>query len=90
MPLKGGSTQCMAFIKDFRAVGGILLPALLSGGSNSQDPTQGAWQARVWPFPGAASPEIKQQWMHGGDPGTPVSPDVVLMWLRESQLTVRC
>ena len=80
----------MAFIKDFRAVGGILLPALLSGGSNSQDPTQGAWQARVWPFPGAASPEIKQQWMHGGDPGTPVSPDVVLMWLRESQLTVRC
>lgn len=34
-------------------------------------------------LPGAASPEIKQQWMHGGDPGTPFSPDIVLMRLRK-------
>lgn len=83
----------MAFIKDFRAVGGNFV-TWLSGGRmegailKTQPKEQGRLESLA--LPGVASPEIKQQWMHGGDSGTPVSPDIVLVRLRESQLTVRC
>lgn len=55
----------------------------------TQPKEQAGWRVLL-ALPGAASPEIKQQWMHGGDPGPHFPPDIVLMRLRESQLTVRC